>query len=63
MLAADAGHHELIEKLIKHDASVNAQDSLGRTALTRACNAGHEASQQSRHQQAVFDQHRTCAMP
>ncbi|PAA66852.1 hypothetical protein BOX15_Mlig015951g1, partial [Macrostomum lignano] len=41
MLAADAGHHELIEKLIKHDASVNAQDSLGRTALTRACNAGH----------------------
>uniref|UniRef100_A0A1I8FXL5 ANK_REP_REGION domain-containing protein n=2 Tax=Macrostomum lignano TaxID=282301 RepID=A0A1I8FXL5_9PLAT len=41
MLAADAGHHELIEKLIDLGASVRAEDSQGRTALSRACEAGH----------------------
>uniref|UniRef100_A0A1I8HDT2 ANK_REP_REGION domain-containing protein n=1 Tax=Macrostomum lignano TaxID=282301 RepID=A0A1I8HDT2_9PLAT len=41
MLAADAGHHELIEKLVELGASVQVQDSHGRTALTRACEAGH----------------------
>uniref|UniRef100_A0A1I8J5W0 ANK_REP_REGION domain-containing protein n=1 Tax=Macrostomum lignano TaxID=282301 RepID=A0A1I8J5W0_9PLAT len=41
MLAADAGHHELIEKLVELGAFVQAQDSHGRTALTRACEAGH----------------------
>ncbi|PAA57447.1 hypothetical protein BOX15_Mlig012511g1 [Macrostomum lignano] len=41
MLAADAGHHELIEKLIDLGASVRAKDSQGRTALSRACEAGH----------------------
>ncbi|PAA92822.1 hypothetical protein BOX15_Mlig034126g1 [Macrostomum lignano] len=40
MLAADAGHHELIEKLIDLGASVRAEDSEGRTALSRACEAG-----------------------
>uniref|UniRef100_A0A1I8FUY1 ANK_REP_REGION domain-containing protein n=1 Tax=Macrostomum lignano TaxID=282301 RepID=A0A1I8FUY1_9PLAT len=40
MLAADAGHHELIEKLIDLGASVRAEDSQGRTALSRACEAG-----------------------
>uniref|UniRef100_A0A1I8JLL6 ANK_REP_REGION domain-containing protein n=1 Tax=Macrostomum lignano TaxID=282301 RepID=A0A1I8JLL6_9PLAT len=41
MLTADAGHHELIEKLIDLGASVRAEDSQGRTALSRACEAGH----------------------
>ncbi|PAA90892.1 hypothetical protein BOX15_Mlig015315g1 [Macrostomum lignano] len=41
MLAADAGHHELIENLIDLGASVRAEDSQGRTALSRACEAGH----------------------
>ncbi|PAA87404.1 hypothetical protein BOX15_Mlig013042g1 [Macrostomum lignano] len=41
MLAADAGHHQLIEKLVELGASVQVQDSHGRTALTRACEAGH----------------------
>uniref|UniRef100_A0A1I8I4L5 ANK_REP_REGION domain-containing protein n=1 Tax=Macrostomum lignano TaxID=282301 RepID=A0A1I8I4L5_9PLAT len=41
MLAADAGHHELTEKLIDLGASVRAEDSQGRTALSRACEAGH----------------------
>ncbi|PAA92343.1 hypothetical protein BOX15_Mlig031178g1 [Macrostomum lignano] len=41
MLAADAGHHELIEKLLDLGASVSAEDSQGRTALSRACEAGH----------------------
>ncbi|PAA61138.1 hypothetical protein BOX15_Mlig004872g1 [Macrostomum lignano] len=41
MLAADAGHHELIHKLIDLGASVRAEDSQGRTALSRACQAGH----------------------
>uniref|UniRef100_A0A1I8J786 ANK_REP_REGION domain-containing protein n=1 Tax=Macrostomum lignano TaxID=282301 RepID=A0A1I8J786_9PLAT len=41
MLAADSGHHELIEKLVELGASVQVQDCHGRTALTRACEAGH----------------------
>uniref|UniRef100_A0A1I8HT57 Mab-21_C domain-containing protein n=1 Tax=Macrostomum lignano TaxID=282301 RepID=A0A1I8HT57_9PLAT len=41
MLAADSGHHELIDKLLDLGASVRAQDHQGRTALTRACEAGH----------------------
>ncbi|PAA75230.1 hypothetical protein BOX15_Mlig004297g3 [Macrostomum lignano] len=41
MLAADAGHHELVEKLLDLGASVRAEDSQGRTALSRACEAGH----------------------
>ncbi|PAA55546.1 hypothetical protein BOX15_Mlig032893g1, partial [Macrostomum lignano] len=41
MLAADAGHHELIHKLIDLGASLHAQDTHGRTALSRACQAGY----------------------
>ncbi|PAA66964.1 hypothetical protein BOX15_Mlig008650g1 [Macrostomum lignano] len=41
MLAADADHHELIEKLIDLGASVRVEDRQGRTALSRACEAGH----------------------
>ncbi|PAA73301.1 hypothetical protein BOX15_Mlig014288g1 [Macrostomum lignano] len=41
MLAADAGHHELIEQLLEIGASVRAEDRQGRTALSRACEAGH----------------------
>ncbi|PAA67649.1 hypothetical protein BOX15_Mlig025919g1 [Macrostomum lignano] len=41
MLAADAGHHELIHKLIDLGASLHTQDTHGRTALSRACQAGH----------------------
>uniref|UniRef100_A0A1I8H5Q9 Protein kinase domain-containing protein n=1 Tax=Macrostomum lignano TaxID=282301 RepID=A0A1I8H5Q9_9PLAT len=41
MLAADGNYHELIEKLLDLGASVNSVDSQSRTALSRACEAGH----------------------
>ncbi|PAA62073.1 hypothetical protein BOX15_Mlig009574g1 [Macrostomum lignano] len=66
MLAADAGHHELIEKLIDLGASVRAEDSQGRTALSRACEAGHVRSAKALMDRGADASHRdgrglTCA--
>uniref|UniRef100_A0A1I8GN21 ANK_REP_REGION domain-containing protein n=1 Tax=Macrostomum lignano TaxID=282301 RepID=A0A1I8GN21_9PLAT len=66
MLAADAGHHELIEKLIDLGASVRAEDSQGRTALSRACEAGHVRAAKSLMDKGADASHRdgrglTCA--
>lgn len=41
MEAASAGHIEIIELLIRHNADVNAQSSTGNTPLMYACAGGH----------------------
>ncbi|XP_030629548.1 LOW QUALITY PROTEIN: poly [ADP-ribose] polymerase tankyrase-2-like [Chanos chanos] len=40
-LTAEKSHNDVLEVLIKHEAKVNAVDSLGQTALHRAAHCGH----------------------
>ena len=41
--AADRGNAEIVQVLLDHGASINAQDSDGQTALHYACSVGHES--------------------
>jgi hypothetical protein len=41
-IAAQKGHLEVVEVLLKFGASIDSQDEFGRTALHIACNAGYE---------------------
>ncbi|XP_023698133.1 poly [ADP-ribose] polymerase tankyrase-2 isoform X2 [Paramormyrops kingsleyae] len=40
-LASEKSHNDVIEVLVKHEAKVNALDSMGQTALHRAARCGH----------------------
>uniref|UniRef100_A0A670HQM8 Poly [ADP-ribose] polymerase n=1 Tax=Podarcis muralis TaxID=64176 RepID=A0A670HQM8_PODMU len=40
-VAAEKGHNDVVEVVIKHEAKVNALDNLGQTSLHRAAHCGH----------------------
>ncbi|CAI5774731.1 [ADP-ribose] polymerase tankyrase-2 isoform X3 [Podarcis lilfordi] len=40
-VAAEKGHNDVVEVVVKHEAKVNALDNLGQTSLHRAAHCGH----------------------
>lgn len=43
MEAAEAGHEEVVRRLLEHGAQINAANEYGETALTLAADGGHTA--------------------